>query len=309
VNCFSTSPRAGSWAVSPFRTRLLSAGLLAFLIAAVPANRAAGQPPAETNSPSESADAPAKFDGAKSAGKSTAKAKTPWRSLEDHWVACSFGGEGEVKIRDGLIQMGYGQPLTGVRWDGPFTGQNKPEGAGDATASDQNSNAGEAENRGSAATAGDDRAVKPLPRDNYELRWQCRRDRGFDFLCAFTFPIADEYASLVMGGWGGGVTGISSIDGRDASDNETTMFQAYENERWYQARVRVDPAKITVWIDGTLMFDHPRKGHDFDIRFEMDPCTPLGIANYECDSQIRNIEIRNLHRSEIAGADADGDGE
>jgi hypothetical protein len=207
--------------------------------------------------------------------------KTPWVSLTGQWKACQFGGEGDVTIADGVIKMEYGDPITGVRWEGPFDGdQEKSEKGAGATAS----------------------KIKPLPKDNYELRWECRRDRGYDFMCAFTFPIADQQASFVMGGWGGGITGISSIDGRDASDNETTMFKAFDNDKWYSARVRVDQKAITVWVDGTELFSQPRKGSDFDIRFEMDPCTPLGIANFESDSQIRKIQIRRLHESEIPSA-------
>lgn len=210
-------------------------------------------------------------------------AKTPWISLTGQWKACEFGGDGDVTFKDGVIKMDYGDPITGVRWEGPFDSDKK------------NSD----EKQGDKKTAATKKSNRSLPRDNYEIRWQCRRDRGFDFLCAFTFPVADKYASLVMGGWGGGITGISSIDGQDASDNDTTMFLAFDNDQWYSARVRVDQAMITVWVDGTKLFDHPRKGYEFDIRFEMDPCTPLGIANFESDSQIRNIQIRRLHRSEI----------
>lgn len=224
----------------------------------------------------------AKADKQSSETSSKEKSKTPWVSLKGSWKACQFGGEGDVSIKEGVITMEYGEPLTGVVWTGPFEGdeaKKQPKDGG--------------------------KVIKPLPRDNYEIRWQCKRDKGYDFLCAFTFPIADQYASLVMGGWGGGITGISSIDGQDASDNDTTMFKNYDDKRWYNARVRVETQKITVWIDGKEMFDQPRKDHEFDIRFEMDPCTPMGIANFECDSQIRNIEIRRLHASEIASADED----
>ena len=223
--------------------------------------------------------APAKEDKGK-----TDKPKTPWRSLAKHWKACQFGGEGEVKIKEGVVTMLYGDPLTGVRWEGPFEGDK-----------DKNKNAKDSVKKD----------VAPLPRDNYELRWECCRDDGFDFMCAFTFPVDKGHASLVMGGWGGGITGISSIDGQDASDNETTMFKAFENDQWYKTRVRVEKAKITVWIDGTLMFEQPRADRDFDIRFEMDPCTPLGIANFECDSRVKNIQIRKLHPSELAKAETD----
>ncbi|MCC9601949.1 DUF1080 domain-containing protein [Stieleria sp. JC731] len=209
-------------------------------------------------------------------------AKKDWISLNDHWKKCEFGGDGEITIKDGHIRMEFGQPLTGVRWGGPF------EGEKDAKPSESQTS-----------------DVKALPRNNYEVRWECRRDRGVDFVCAMTFPVGKEVASLVMGGWGGGVTGISSIDGHDASDNETTMFKAYDDERWYKARVRVEDVQITVWIDDIKMFDVPRKDRKFDIRFEMDPCTPLGIANFECDSQFRNIAIRRLKPSELAKEDSD----
>ncbi|KAA5546181.1 DUF1080 domain-containing protein [Roseiconus nitratireducens] len=250
--------------------------LLGTVVWLPPGRESMAQAPATGEQVAEPADdASTKSDSDAKDAKKTTPAKTPWRSLKDHWKPCEFGGDGEIKIKDGTITLGYGSPLTGVVWSGPV-------GKPDAT---------------------DQTDVKPVPRDNYELQWDCRRDKGFDFLCAFTFPVADEHVSLVLGGWGGGITGISSIDGRDASDNNTTMFQAFENERWYHARVRVETTKITVWIDDTLIFDHPREGHDFDIRFEMDPCTPLGIANFESDSRIRNIQIRKLDPSELAKAE------
>nr|WP_143548126.1 family 16 glycoside hydrolase [Rhodopirellula sp. SM50] len=239
----------------------------------------AGQAPAEAAG-GEGSENSAAQNGTAAKNSADKSEKTAWISLAGHWKACQFGGEGDVIIKDDVIKMEHGDPLTGVVWTGPFDGDSSKTGADDS----KSKNAG------------------PLPRDNYELRWECRRDSGYDFLCAFTFPVADQYVSLVMGGWGGGITGISSIDGRDASDNETTMFMSYEDKKWYSARVRVETAKITAWVDGTELFSHPRKDHEFDIRFEMDPCTPLGIANFECDSQIRNIQLRRLHASEITAA-------
>ncbi len=227
---------------------------------------------------------PAQQDEASAAPQAEEKSKpkpaaeTEWIDLKEGWKAIEFGGEGDVKISDGVIRMDYGTPITGVRWTGPMQG--------DSTDPSKPSTGAK---------------LPVLPRDNYELRWECRRDKGFDFLCAFTFPVGKQRASLVMGGWGGGITGISSIDGADASDNQTTMFKAFDNEKWYAARVRVDSEKITVWVDDTELFDHPREGHEFDIRFEMDPCLPLGIANFECDSQIRKIQIRRLAAEEVPG--------
>lgn len=231
-------------------------------------------------------------DGSATKAENTEATPTPkaeWIDLKGGWKAIEFGGEGDVKAADGVIKMGYGDPITGVRWTGPM----EPiEGHNQDDAKDEPSESTKSK-------------LPVLPRDNYELRWECRRDSGFDFLCAFTFPVGEQRASLVMGGWGGGITGISSIDGADASDNQTTMFKAFDNDKWYSARVRVDTQKITVWVDDTELFDHPREGHEFDIRFEMDPCLPLGIANFECDSRIRKIQMRRLAANEIPAGDQD----
>lgn len=50
----------------------------------------------------------------------------------------------------------------------------------------------------------------PVPRMNYSLSAEARRTSGDDFFYGLTFPIDDEHASLIIGGWGGGVTGISN---------------------------------------------------------------------------------------------------
>ena len=66
---------------------------------------------------------------------------------------------------------------------------------------------------------------------------------GADFMCGLTFPVGDSHASLILGGWGGTVAGISSIDGHDASENETSSFISFPKDRWYTIRMRVTPNK------------------------------------------------------------------
>jgi hypothetical protein len=137
-------------------------------------------------------------------------------------------------------------------------------------------------------------------RDNYEIELEGRRVDGFDFFCAVTFPVGEKgKASLVLGGWGGGTMGISSIDDHDASDNETTQYRDFKNDQWYKARIRVEESRVAVWIDDVLEIQHPRKGHRFDIRGEMDPCLPLGLANFQCESQIKNLRVRPLAKEEL----------
>src|SRR5438094_358758 len=69
-----------------------------------------------------------------------------------------------------------------------------------------------------------------VPKNNYELVVEAQRLDGFDFFAGATFPVGDEFASFIPGGWGGGVTGISSINGRDASENETTQPFTYKDK-------------------------------------------------------------------------------
>ncbi|MEM6364984.1 MAG: family 16 glycoside hydrolase [Planctomycetota bacterium] len=181
-----------------------------------------------------------------------------WVELRDQWETCSFGGDGDVQITPNLIRLGIGDPLTGVRWTGAMDGS------------------------------------QTLQKDNYEIEFEGRRIEGFDFFCGFTFPVGDEQCSLVCGGWGGGILGLSSIDGSDASENETTQFKEFENGTWVTIRVRVTPEKIQCWIDGDDWVDVERSYHQFDIRLEMDPALPLGLANYQCVSEFRNIRYRSL---------------
>ncbi|EMI56738.1 family 16 glycoside hydrolase [Rhodopirellula sallentina] len=142
-----------------------------------------------------------------------------------------------------------------------------------------------------------------FPKDNYEIRLEARRVEGFDFFAALTFPVADEHCSFVLGGWGGGMVGISSIDGMDASSNQTTQYKEFETNQWYKIRVRVDEMAVTCWIDDEEYAVVPRGDHTLSIRIEMDPSLPLGIANYMTRSELRNIEMRvlNAEAAEVLG--------
>ena len=133
-----------------------------------------------------------------------------------------------------------------------------------------------------------------LPTTNYEIALQAMRVEGRDFFAGITFPVADSFCSLILGGWGGTVIGLSSINTEDASQNETSQSMEFEMGRWYNVRIRVTPAKIEVWLDERQIINQDLKGNRITIRMEMEPSTPLGIATWKTKGALRDIRLRRL---------------
>jgi len=134
-----------------------------------------------------------------------------------------------------------------------------------------------------------------FPKTDYEIRWEARRVQGNDFFSSLTFPVGPAFATWVTGGWGGDVVGMSSIDGWDASENETRSYLNFENGRWYAFRLEVRPARIRAWIDGSQVFNVGIEGREISLRRgEINRSTPLGFASYATRGEIRKIEYRVL---------------
>lgn len=189
------------------------------------------------------------------------------QSMKD-WKACQFGGDGRVQISDSQIELSYGDPLTGIY-------------------------------RSTETNEGD--SEKP-PRTNYRFTYRAKRTEGFDFFAAATFPVGDGYATFVPGGWGGGVVGLSSINGDDASENETTQFFHFESDRWYEFSIVVTDKNIVCKIDNSQIIDVPREDRKFTLRAEMELCRPYGIASFQSSAIIKDIRIEALDRSQNAGS-------
>ena len=172
----------------------------------------------------------------------------------DPWELTEFGGEGDVTVKDGCIEMDAGDPFTAI---------NLPESY-------------------------------PLPTTNYELQYDAMKVEGSDFFGTVTFPVGKGFCSMVVGGWAGTVVGLSSIDGLDASENETRSVRKFQRKKWYKIRVRVTPESIQGWIDNDQVIDQSIVGKKVSIRGEMVPCRPLGIANFYTIAKIKNIQLRRL---------------
>ena len=131
-------------------------------------------------------------------------------------------------------------------------------------------------------------------RDNYEIELDAMRTDGRDFFCGLTFPVGKDPCTLVCGGWGGSVVGLSCIDGYDASENSTTKTVEFKNDKWYHIKVRVTEKKIEAWIDDEQIVEQERGDNRIGIRMEVEPCVPLGVATWNTGSALRNIKFRKL---------------
>ncbi|MEQ1892701.1 MAG: DUF1080 domain-containing protein [Planctomycetota bacterium] len=166
----------------------------------------------------------------------------------------SFGGEGAVELVDGGVRLGMGMMLTGIRL--PELGE--------------------------------------LPTRDYELEVVAARLQGTDFFCGLTFPVRESFATLICGGWGGALTGLSCLDGLDASDNETKTYRRYEKGRDYTIRVRVAAERVQAWIDDEPVLDVATTGRRVHLRTEVLKSAPLGISSYATTARIRSARARQL---------------
>lgn len=135
---------------------------------------------------------------------------------------------------------------------------------------------------------------RKFPVVDYELRFEAMKVDGDDFFCGITFPVGDHFCSFIVGGWAGAVVGLSSIDGKDASENETTKYMKFARSKWYKIRLRVQKDRIQTWIDEKPVVDQNIRGRKLSIRGEVDLSRPLGIAAYETTAALRKIEFRRL---------------
>lgn len=138
-------------------------------------------------------------------------------------------------------------------------------------------------------------ATPPAP--PFEIELQARRLDGSDFFCGLTFPArtSGECLTWVVGGWGGGMIGISSIDDRDASDNETTSHRAFEMERWYSLRLRRAGERIEAWIDGEAVTDVDTTGRKLSLRpGPIEVCAPFGLATWQSSGEFKGLRWRPL---------------
>ena len=136
--------------------------------------------------------------------------------------------------------------------------------------------------------------TQEVPKIDYEIEYEAKRTKGLDFFGGLTFPYGDTHCSFIAAGWGGSITGLSSIDDMDASENNTTTFQKFEQNQWYKFRVRVTKDAIQCWIDDKQVVDQKIGEEKVSIRPEVERSKPLGFSTWQSSAALRNIRWRNL---------------
>ena len=132
-----------------------------------------------------------------------------------------------------------------------------------------------------------------LPVNNYVVSYEARRVAGRDIFAALTFPYGDTYASLIFSGWGGMINGLSSIDGYDASENETSKLSSLDDNQWYTVELRVTTDSIRAVVGSEQVVDIATAGKQLHLRSNLLD-TGLCLWTYLSKGEIRNIRIKSL---------------
>ncbi|MCX6330510.1 MAG: DUF1080 domain-containing protein [Bacteroidia bacterium] len=136
---------------------------------------------------------------------------------------------------------------------------------------------------------------KEFPKINYKVTLEAKRVAGNDFFCGMTFPVNDDPCSLIIGGWGGTVVGLSSINKMDASENETTTLRVFETNHWYKICLIVKKDTIKALIDDQVVVDFAIGNKSLSIRPEVELSKPFGIASWTTTAALRNIRVEKIN--------------
>ncbi|HEY7120780.1 MAG TPA: DUF1080 domain-containing protein [Tepidisphaeraceae bacterium] len=135
-----------------------------------------------------------------------------------------------------------------------------------------------------------------LPKVNYEIELDAMKLSGSDFFLGLTFPFKENHASIILGGWGGSLVGISSIGGNDAANNEYMSTKEFPKDKWFHVRLRVTADHIKVWLEDAddPVIDVETENKDISTRADIDAAKPLGLSTYQTSAAYKNITLRKL---------------
>lgn len=137
-----------------------------------------------------------------------------------------------------------------------------------------------------------------VPGENFEFELEAMRTEGADIFCGLVFPVGTNFVSMICGGWGNSVHGLSNVNYMNASENQTSVFREFKDKTWYTIKVRVTKPRVQVWIDGKETINQERPQNAFEPYPGLEAFQPLGIFTWETGSAFRNIRFRRIEFSD-----------
>jgi hypothetical protein len=136
----------------------------------------------------------------------------------------------------------------------------------------------------------------PLPKVDYEIELDVKKISGSDFLLGLTFPYKNDFATFVLGGWGGALVGISNVNGNDAASNEYSTAKEFPKGHWFHVRLRCTDKRIQGWIGDAAepILDVDTTDKTISTRSDIDQAKPLGLSTYQTAAAYKNIVLRKL---------------
>ena len=252
----------------------LAVAVVALFFVATPTSLDAMEPAASAKPSEKPTQKAGKKAGKESDAKSAQKKKDPhaWRSMFDgktlkDWKVPQFGGEGEVVVKDGVMVLEMGDPMTGITWTGDLPKINYE--------------------------------VRLEARRTMGIDFFATTTFPFgDSSCSL---VVGGWAGTVVG-----LSCVDWYDASDNITSQFLYFKdrQWYKIRLRVTKQRIE-AWIDDGKDDEKVVDLPTKGHKFTIRDEVDLCRPFGIATWCTEGQLRKIRIRRLKPEEIAAIKAE----
>lgn len=131
----------------------------------------------------------------------------------------------------------------------------------------------------------------------YEVRVTFTRLEGEHSIALF-FQTANGTGSIDIDGWGKGLAGVQSINGRDLRQGNSISFPL-QNGRTYQLHAEIRPNNITFSIDGIHKITTPIQGVSLGIVFPWawnpaEKPAALAIGSYQSAARFSALEWRPI---------------
>jgi len=133
-----------------------------------------------------------------------------------------------------------------------------------------------------------------FPVTDYEVRFEAQRAAGKGDFCSLMFPVGASYCEWLIAAHLNTVVALDVVDGRRGHSNITTKHASFENDRWYDVRLRVASGRIEGWIDGRQYIDLETAGHRLATSGTVLPMRPFGVRSWDATGWLRNIRLRRL---------------